>query len=186
MKLDVLDILQNIRKVEFGEESKWKRMTKNNRKVKTVPRMSFVFGSKTSEEATALTCLRYILDKVTWRLKTRNHKPMGFLIWEYCEQNEEAICNYMMREYHSQEAGQEKMTASVDAAFKNGYSLKLNTILNQYMVDYDIVCVLKEEIGFRSWSDMSELELSFCSRNHTSRNNLSDWNIEEEKFSLGK
>jgi hypothetical protein len=33
----------------------------------------------------------------------------------------------MMREYHSQEAGQEKMTVPVDAAFKNGYSLKLNT-----------------------------------------------------------
>ncbi len=64
----------NIRKVEFGEESKWKRAIKKNRKVKTVLRMSFVFGSKTSEEATALTCLRYILDKVTWCLKT----PYGF------------------------------------------------------------------------------------------------------------
>jgi hypothetical protein len=154
--------------------------------VKTVQRMSFVFGSKTSEEATPLTCLRYILDKVTWCLKTRKHNPMGFLIWKYCEQNEEAICKSMMREYHSQEAGQEKMTASVDAAFKNGYSLKLNTYLNQYMVDYNIVCVLKEEMWFRSWSDMSELELGFCFRNHTSKKNLPDWNIEEEKFSSAK
>jgi hypothetical protein len=176
----------NIGKVEFGEESKWKLMTKKNGKVKTVPKMSFVFGSKTSEEATALTHLRYILDKVTWGLKTCKHNPMGFTIWKYCEQNEEAICNYMMREYHSQEAGQKKMTASVDAAFKNGYSLKLNTYLNQYMVDYDIVCVLKEEMGFRSWSDMSELELVFCFRNHTSKKNLPDWNIEEEKISSAK
>jgi hypothetical protein len=176
----------NIRKVEFGEESKWKHMTKKNGKVKTVLRMSFVFGSKTSEEATTLTCLRYILDKVIWCLKTRKHNPMGFLIWKYCEQNEEAICNYMMREYHSQEAGQEKMTASVDAAFKNGYSLKLNTYLNQYMVDYNIVCVLKEEMGFRSWSDMSEFELGSCFRNHISKKNLPDWNIKEEQFSLAK
>jgi hypothetical protein len=159
----------NIRKVEFGEESKWKRVTKRNRKVKTVPRMSFVIGSKASEEATTLTCLRYILDKVTWCLKARKHNLMGALIWKYCEQNEEAICNYMMREYHSQEAGQEKMTASVDAVFKNDYSLKLNTRLNQFMVDYDIVCVLKEEMGFKSWSDMCELELGFCFRNHASK-----------------
>jgi hypothetical protein len=145
--------------------------------VKTVPRMSFVFGSKTSEEATTLTCLRYILDKVTWFLKARKHNPMGFLIWKYCEENEEAICNYMMREYHSQEAGQKKMIASVDTVFKNGYSLKLNTYLNQYMVDYNIVCVLKEEMGFRSWSDMSELELGFSFRNHTSKNNLPYLNI---------
>ncbi len=83
----------NIRKVEFGEESRWKRMTKKTRQVKTVPRMSIVFGSKTSEEATALTRLRYILDKVTWCLKTCKHNPMGFFIWKYCEQNEEAVCN---------------------------------------------------------------------------------------------
>ncbi len=92
----------------------------------------------------------------------------------------------MMREYHSQEAGQEKMTASVDAVFEIGYSLKLNTYLNQYMADYNIVCVLKEEMGFRSQSDVSELELGFCFRNHTSKNNLPDWNIEGEKFSLAK
>jgi hypothetical protein len=69
----------NIRKVEFGEESKWKCVNKKNGIVKTVPRMSFVFGSKTSEEAITLTCLRYILDKVTWCLKTRRHTLWGFL-----------------------------------------------------------------------------------------------------------
>jgi hypothetical protein len=58
-------------------------MTKRNGKVKTVPRMSFVFGSKTSEEATALERLRYILDKVVWCLKARKHNPMGALIWKY-------------------------------------------------------------------------------------------------------
>ncbi len=66
-----------------------------------------------------------------------------------------------MREYHSQEACQEKMTVSVDAASNNGHSLKLNTHLNHFMVDYNIVCVLKEEMGFKSWADMSELELGF-------------------------
>jgi hypothetical protein len=55
----------NICKVEFGEESKWKPMTKRNGKAKTVPRMLFVFGSRASEEDTTLTCLRYILDKDT-------------------------------------------------------------------------------------------------------------------------
>ncbi len=78
------------------------------------------------------------------------------------------------------------MTASVDAAFKNCYSLKLNTHLNQFMVGYNIVCVLKDEMGFKSWSDMSELELGFCFRNQTSKKSLPDWNIEEEKNCLAK
>ncbi len=75
----------NIRKVEFGEESKWKHVNKRNGKVKTVPRMSFVFGSKISEEATSLERLRYILDKAVWCLKACKHNPMGALIWKYCE-----------------------------------------------------------------------------------------------------
>ncbi len=132
-------------------------MVEKNRKVKTDPRMFFVFGCKATEEATALNFMRHILDKVTWSLKTRKHNPMGALIGKYCDQNEVAICNYMMNEYHSQEAGQEMMTASVDAAFKNCYSLKLNTYSNQFMVDYDIICVLKKEMGFGRWSNISEL-----------------------------
>jgi hypothetical protein len=173
----------NIRKVEFGEESKWKRVTQKNGQVKTIPRLSFVFGKKTSDEGTGLEVLRNMLDKIFWCLKARKHNPMGALIWKYSEQNEQAICNFFMREYHSQEAGQEKMTATVNAAFENGYSLRLNTHLNQYMVDYDIVCVLKEEMGLKSWSDLSDLELGFSFKNHTSKKSLPDWNIEEEKFS---
>jgi hypothetical protein len=92
----------------------------------------------------------------------------------------------MMGQYQSQEAIQEKMTASVDAAFKNGYSLKLNTYSNQFMVDYDIDCVLKEEMGFRSWSNVSELELGFCFRNYTTNKSLPDWNIEEEEYNPAK
>jgi hypothetical protein len=54
----------NIRKVKFGEESKWNGMTKRNGQVKTIPRMSFVFGCKTSDEGTSLKVLGYVLDKV--------------------------------------------------------------------------------------------------------------------------
>jgi hypothetical protein len=35
---------------------------------------------------------------------------------------------------------------------------------------------------FRSWSDMPELELGFCFRNHISNKSLADCNIEEEKY----
>jgi hypothetical protein len=154
--------------------------------VKTIPRLSFVFGKKTSDEGTGLEVLRNVLDKVFWCSKACKHNSMGALIWKYSELNEQAICNFFMREYHSQETGQEKMTATVDAAFKNGYSLRLNTHLNQYMADYDIVCVLKEEMGFKSWSDLFDLKLGFCFKNHTSKKSLPDWNIEEEKFSSAK
>jgi hypothetical protein len=106
--------------------------------------MSFVFSCKAKEEASSLTSLKHIIDKITWSLRAHKHKHMGTLIWKHCEKNETQICNYMMGFLHSEEASQEKIIVSVDATFKNGYSLKLSTHLNQFMVDYDIICVLKE------------------------------------------
>ena len=158
---------------------------KKNGKTKTDPRMSFVYGcdsSETENSALGVNMLRQILDKVTWAMKACTRNPLGNLIWRYCEENEVAIVNYMMGEYNSQEASEEIMTKSVDAAFKDGYSLKFETHLNQFMVDYNIIRILKDEMGFRNWTDLSETEISYCYRNFTSKNNLPDWNIIEEKF----
>jgi hypothetical protein len=55
---------------------------------------------------------------------------MGKLIWEFCKKEEELICNYLMNQHHNKEAIMEKITASVDSTFTNGYSLKLSTHLN--------------------------------------------------------
>ncbi len=76
----------NIRKVEFGAESMWKRIMKKNRKTKTDPRMSFVYGcdsSETENSALSVDMLRQLLDKVTWAMKARTRNPLGNLIWRY-------------------------------------------------------------------------------------------------------
>jgi hypothetical protein len=54
----------NIRSMEFGEASRWKRTKKTGRKTGTVSWVYFVFRCKISDEASGLTCLRRILDKV--------------------------------------------------------------------------------------------------------------------------
>ncbi len=105
----------------------------------TASRMTFVFSCKISEEAFDLTCLRNIVDKIMWSMKAQPHNPMGKLIWEFCEKEEEHICNYLMNQHHNEEAILKMITASVDSTFKNGNSLKLSTHLNQFMVNYDII-----------------------------------------------
>jgi hypothetical protein len=84
-----------------------------------------------------------------WSSKARPHNPMGMLIWDYCEKNEVLICNYLMNQQHNEEANQEKITASLDSTFKNGYYIKLSTQMNQFMVDFDSICILKYEMGFK-------------------------------------
>ncbi len=51
--------------------------------------------------------------------------------------------------------------------FKNGYSLTLSIHLNQCMVNFDIICILKNEMGLKCWTDLTELECGFCFKNYT-------------------
>ena len=87
-----------------------------------------------------------------------------------------------MNQHHNGEAIMEKITASVDSTFKNGYSLKLSTHLNQFMVNYDIIQILKTKMGYNSWTDLTEVECGFCFKNYTPKKDLPDWNIAEETF----
>jgi hypothetical protein len=83
----------NIRIIEFGDSPRWKRVKKEGGKTGTVSRMLFVFSCKTSDEASGLTRLRRILDKVVWAMKTRTHNPLGPILFEHCQRKEEGIFN---------------------------------------------------------------------------------------------
>jgi hypothetical protein len=109
----------------------------------------FVFSCKTSEEAYSLAHIKRNLDKVLWSLKACTHNPMGNIIWNYCQESEVYIMNYMMGVHYSEDAVQEKITSSIDTAIKNGYSIKFSTHLDQFMVIYNIIRVLRDEMGYR-------------------------------------
>ena len=87
----------NIRNMEFGEQSKWKRVKKHGGKIGTVSRLSFVFSCKISEEANGLVRLRKILDKTFWAMKARDINPIGPIVFHHCEQHEQKILNYILR-----------------------------------------------------------------------------------------
>jgi len=80
------------------------------------------------------------------------------------------------------DAVKKKLTASIDSVFKNGYNLKCHCHLNQFMVDYDILRVLKDEFGYKSWSDVSDVERAICFKGYSKGKALPDWNIQEEVF----
>jgi hypothetical protein len=139
----------NIQSMEFGEASRWKRTKKLGRKTGTVSWVSFVFRCKISDEASGLMLLRRILDKVAWAMKARTHNPIGPILFKHCQKEKEQILNFFMDKNHNNEkAIKEKMTAAVDSTFKNGFNLKVHSHLNQFMVDYDIIRVLKNDMGY--------------------------------------
>jgi len=173
----------NIRSVEFGEASKWKRTKKPGGKTGTVSQVSFVYSCKLSDEGFGLMHLRRILDKVMWAMKACIHNPIGPILFKHCEREEEGILNCLMEKNHNnEEATKEKMTTAVDSTFKNGYNLKVHSSLNQFMVDYDIIHILKNNMGYSSWAEVSDTERTICFKNFSRNIILPDWNIEEETY----
>ena len=52
------------------------------------------------------------------------------------------------------------------------------------MVDYDIIRVLKDNIGYKSWEEVGQDNMKKCFRDYNSDNfeNLSLWGIEQERY----
>jgi hypothetical protein len=50
------------------------------------------------------------------------------------------------------------------------------------MVDFDIIRILKNNMGYSSWSELSEVECAICFKNYSSKKALPDWNTEEETY----
>ena len=174
----------NIKSQEFGALSLWKRQ-KGKKGVKTVNRLSFVFSIKTTEEATGLDRIQKIMKKVAWAMKKRDLHPVGTELFKHLQKEEQHIFDYFTTQYNNNEKTIiQKMTDSIDAVFKNGINFRMHSHLNQFMVDYDIIRVLRDDMGYSSWADLSKTELDLCFKNYSTTKNrsLPDWNIEEETY----
>ena len=114
----------------------------------------------------------------------RDHNPIGETLFKHCEKNEHQIFEYFMDENHNDEkAVKEKITAAVDATFKNGLNIRYHCHLNQFMVDYDIIRVLRNNMGYSAWAELTDVECGICFKNYSNRKKaLPDWNIKEESF----
>jgi hypothetical protein len=70
----------------------------------------------------------------------------------------------------------------IDAQFLGGFTINTNVWLNHFMVDYDIICVLKNHVGYKSWDDVPTTEREYCSQNYTSKTSLPMWNTVQENY----
>jgi hypothetical protein len=48
----------------------------------------------------------------------------------------------------------EKITQDINQHFSGGYNIIWNDTNNHFLVDFNIICILKDHIGYNSWSDI--------------------------------
>lgn len=173
----------NIRKHEFGKESLWRRLAPKNGKIgNTIKRMSFVVTVDTKLGKNGFLIVKDAIDFLAFSMKKREKNPVGALLLDYLKDNAQGLYNHLMNGSFSEDLVAEKLTNDMDAQFNGGYSISSNNWLNHFMVDYDIIRILKDYVGYTSWSDVPISERGYCYRGYNSKIQLPDWQIEEEKY----
>ncbi len=54
--------------------------------------------------------------------------------------------------------------------------------LNHWMVDYDIICILKGYVGYSSWTDVPTKQRGLCYKNYNQNVTLPEWDIEQGRY----
>jgi hypothetical protein len=171
----------NIRQHEFGSESVWKRVQKNNGKPpQTVKRLSFVYSCETTDEKIGKQGLHEALRFFCLSFKKRVSKPVGPLILDHIKTHADHLYKVIIRDKTSHDAYANKITNDMDKTF-GGIDVMWNDFLNHWMVDYDIICVLKF-CGFSSWADVTTQQREFCFKDYSAKFNLPHWYIGQERY----
>ena len=170
----------NIRDREFGNDDKWKR-SKNG---KTISRMSAVFSGKSINEAQIMKDIDNAIGILFQSMEKREKHPIGPMVLDFLNQNQNGLYKYLTNNDKEDEEIGEMLTEDIHNQFKSGYTLKWDDSLNRFMVDYDIIRVLKDNIGYKSWEEVGRNNMKKCFRDYNSNNfeNLSLWGMEQERY----
>ena len=168
----------NIRKYEYGKESLWKRKDQS----KTTKRLSFVYTCDTTEERSSKQGLIKAVQFFFKTMKKREINPVGPLVVEFLKEHASSLYDYLLRKKPNEEMIAEDITDDIDKHFRAGFVLHWDDCLNHWMVDYDIIRVLKRYVGYSSWTDVPTKQRGLCYKNYNQNVTLPEWDIEQERY----
>jgi hypothetical protein len=173
----------NIKKVEFGNESLWLRLPpKNGKPGNTVKRLSFVLSFDGTDSARGLEMVKDALEFLAFTMKKRETGPVGGLLLNYLKDHVEGLYKHVTARQPSVRSAEESLTNDIDAQFQGGFTIKTNARLNRFMVNYDIIRVLKNHVGYKSWDEVSITEREYCFKNYSPKSGLPMWNTVQENY----
>ncbi len=106
-------------------------------------------------------------------------RPMGL---EHLKNPVDGLYRYFMKDNIDKEPVGETLTEVIHKHFRGGYNLIWGDWLNLCIVDYDIICILKDYVGYTSWSDVPIKQRELCYQYYNNKSILLEWNVQWEKF----
>ena len=149
-------------KNEFGKENVWRHNAKN----KTIKRLSFVYFCDTSKESHGKQGACEGIKFLFMTMKKCENNPIGPLVIEYLKDHASSLYEYLLRRKSNEEFVAKDITADIDKHFHAGFVAHWDDYLNCWMVDYDIIRILKDYVGYSSWTDVPSKQRALCYRNY--------------------
>jgi hypothetical protein len=80
-------------------------------------------------------------------MKKRENNPMGLLVVEYLKDHASSLYEYLLKRKSNKELVAKDITADIDKHFCAGFVVHWDDYLDHWMVDYGIICILKDYVG---------------------------------------
>jgi hypothetical protein len=173
----------NIHNNEYRKESVW--CCKSPLRGKTgqvMKRLSFVYGYSTSNVAKRMSALVKAIKFLCFKMKSCEENPVGSLLIEHLNEDHQGLFNHLTKDCDDVVAGK-RLTNDTNSHFKGGFSNHYHERLNHFRVDYDIVHILKNYVGYSSWDDVLFNQKELCYKNYNTKMPLPNWNCDEERYS---
>ncbi len=109
--------------------------------------------------------------------------PIGPLLLDYLHKKVEKLNDYFVKKSNkTEDLSAKKITRMIHQHFSGGYNIIQNDALNHWLVDYDIIQILRNHMGYKSWSDVPMNQRELCYKGHTKNNKLPPWDIQQESY----
>jgi hypothetical protein len=115
-------------------------------------------------------------------MKKHDLNLIGPMVLERLKNQVDGLYRYFMKDKVDKEPIGEKLTEDIHKHFRDGYYLIWDDWLNRCMVDYDVICILNNYVGYSSWSDAPIKQRELCYQNDNNKSILPESNVQREKF----
>ncbi len=156
---------------------KWKTW-KHSQKVEFCTILSFD-GTDSDQ---GLEMVKDAIKFLAFTIKKRKTGPVGGLLLDHLKYHTVGLYRHVTQRQPSMKSAEESLTNDIDVQFQGGFTINVNARLNHFMVDYDIILVLKNHVGYKSWDDVSTTEREYCFKNNSSKSSLPLWNTVQENY----
>jgi hypothetical protein len=115
-------------------------------------------------------------------IEKRDLNLIGQMVLEHLKNHVDGLYRSFIKDKINKEPVGEKLTEDIHKHFCGDYNLIWGYWLNQCMVDYDIIRILKDYVGYTSCSYVLIKQRELCYQNYNSKSILPEWNVQQENF----